>query len=147
MINEKISTMIMDARKTREKEKLSAYQDLKNEFLKYKTAEDAKPLDEEAEINIIRKLVKECQNAAVMNNDGKHDDLVKSNVAEAEILSELLPKEPSDEEIKNVIEEFINGLDCDFDRKQMGNCIKFVKGKLPSADGKKTSTLVQSYLK
>lgn len=146
MIKDSLVQMIMTARKANEKDKVSAYQDLKNEFMKFTTAKNAKPLDEEAEFQILRKLIKECQDAAEMNNDGKHDDIVAESKREAEILSELLPAGPSEADIKNAIEAFIASLDCDFDRKQMGACIKEVKGKFPTADGKTVSTLVQSYL-
>ena len=59
MYNSEINKMIMTSMKSGDKEKSAVYRLLKSEFLKFTTAKNAKPLDDAAEIQIIRKMVKE----------------------------------------------------------------------------------------
>ena len=68
MINEKITEMIMTATKNRETDKAAVYKLIKNEFLKYKTAKNAKPLDESTEIALLQKMVKQREDSIVSFN-------------------------------------------------------------------------------
>ena len=64
MYSEKIDKMIMEALKAGEKVKAGAFRMLKAEFLVFKTAKNARPLDDTAEISIIKKMIKQRQDAA-----------------------------------------------------------------------------------
>ena len=90
-------------------------------------------------------MIKERKDAAAMFIEGNRQDLADENNFEISILEEFVPKAPSEEDMRAAIEDFISTLDGTFDRKQMGNCIKFVKGKIPTVDGASLSKLVQTY--
>ncbi len=144
MYREKIDQMIMEQRKAGNSDVVLVYQALKNEFLKQKTAKNAKELDDAGEISIIKKMVKERTESAELYENGNRKDLADKEKAESAVLEKLLPAGPSEADVKAAIEEFIKTVEV-FDRKQMGNCIKFVKAKIPTVDGKQLSQLVQTY--
>ena len=54
MIN--IDELIKDALKSKDADKLKAYRNLKAKIMEYKTAKNAKPYDNQAEIQIIKKM-------------------------------------------------------------------------------------------
>lgn len=144
MYRENIDNMIMDSRKQGDSIVTIVYQAIKNEYLKQKTAKNAKLLDDDAEVFIIRKMIKERKESADMYMAGNRPELAQKEMYEASILEKLLPAGPSEEEIRAKIEEYIASVE-EFSRKHMGPCIKFVKNKLSGVDGKELSALVQTY--
>lgn len=147
MFKEKINEMIMTSRKAGEKGKVLVYQAVKNEFLKFKTAKNAGILDENAEIKLIQKMLKERQESAVIYAQNGRKDLAEKESFEVCVLKEMLPAEPNDEDYVAAIDEFVVGLgDKKFDKSQMGACIKFIKNNVLGADGKKCSQFVMARL-
>lgn len=143
MISEKINTMIMSALKAGEKDKANVYRLIKNEFLKYNTAKNAKPLDESAEITILQKMVKQREDSINEYNKVNRLDLVKSEKVELNIIQELLPTIPTKEDIEKYLhEKYPNGIE----QKLMGTVIKETKIKLIGADGKLVSDLVKNII-
>ena len=86
MYNEEINKMIMTSMKSGEKEKAAVYRLLKSEFLKFSTAKDAKTLDDSAEIQIIRKMVKERKESEKVYADAGRIDLAENEKNEYLIL-------------------------------------------------------------
>ena len=122
MISEKITGMIMEATKNKETVRASVYKLIKNEFLKFKTAKNAKPLDEAAEIGILLKMVKQREESISQYKAGNRLDLANAEQAEIDIIKEMLPKIPTKEDvqeycdnIKKIVQEevFIRSIDCD----------------------------------
>ena len=82
-------------------------------------------------------------------NSGR-EDLVETEKKEVEIISEFLPKEPSDQEIYSEILEFLGKQDISsvvLDKKDMGKVMAHLKSKLPMASGKKLSDLIKTLIK
>ena len=143
MYNSEINKMIMTSMKSGEKEKAAVYRLLKSEFLKFTTAKNAKPLDDAAEIQIIRKMVKERQESEKIYLTNNRQDLADNEKVEYSILETLLPQTPSNDEIDAFIKaSYPDGIE----QKQMGAVIKEVKEKWSSADGKVVSDLVRSHI-
>ena len=90
MIN--IDELIKNAMKSRNKTELQAYQNLKAEIQKFKTAKNAKPYDEASELTIISKYCKSLEDAIKQFSEARRDDLVASYTAEWEVLKKLLPE-------------------------------------------------------
>ena len=63
MIQEKIDELIKSAMKNSQSTALRVYRAVKTAFMEYKTAKNAKPLNEIAEINIIRKMISAREDA------------------------------------------------------------------------------------
>lgn len=147
MINEELNKMIMTAMKSGEKAKAEVYRAIKSEFLKFKTAKDAKPLDNATEISILRKMHKEREEDAKLFESNGRADLAEQNKYEASVLADLLPQAASEEDICKQIEAFKASIGAEkLEKKDMGQCVKFVKAALPTADGKTVSTLVMKVI-
>ena len=138
-----INGSIMSAMKEKNSEKANAYKNLKAKMLEFKTAKNAKPLDDAAEITIIKKMVTELHNDADLFETNNRLDLAEPARIEASYLEAFLPKEASLEEIKAVIEA---NLTEGMTMKDMGILIKTVKSKLENVDGKLVANTVKNYL-
>ena len=126
-----INNLIMCAMKARNKVALETYKMLKAKILEFKTAKNAKEYDESAEISLIQKMVQErLDSANIYKENGRHD-LADGELAQADVLSELLPPIPTEDGIE---------------KKSMGLVIKEVKEALIGADGKLISECVKSRL-
>ena len=141
MLQDKINSMIMTSMKSGEKEKAETYRLIKAKLLEAKTAKNAKPIDEAMEFTILNKMVKERLDDAANYEANGRKDLADKERLEASIISELLPKAATENEINNAIDEFVSNNGC-IDKKSMGLAIKYVKSKYATADGKLVSTLV-----
>ena len=144
MYSEKIDKMIMEALKAGEKIKAGAFRMLKSEFLVFKTAKNAKPLDDAAEISIIKKMIKQKQDAAKEYLEVGRLELADNELDEVEVLKVLLPAEITEEQIKEAVKEVANATVPI--KKNMGVFMKAVKAKYPTADGKMVSQIVSAFL-
>ena len=143
MINENINSMIMTAMKSGEKDKANVYRLIKNEFLKFSTAKNAKPLDEAAEIALLQKMVKQREESIANYKAGNRMDLVENEQKEINIINELLPAVPTEDDIKNYLTtNYPNGVE----KKSMGIVIKTIKEVLVGVDGKMLADIVKSKL-
>ena len=142
-IRNNIDRMIMEAMKAKEKGTAEVYKLIKAEFLNWKTAKNAKPLDDAAEITILQKMVKQRQDSVEQYKAAGRQDLVDQESMEIEVLQTLLPKIPT----KQDIEEYINSYYMDgIPKNMMGQVIKNIKIALPGADGKMVADIVKSHL-
>lgn len=144
-IFDNINGMIMSAMKEHNQGKANAYKNMKAKMLEFKTAKNAKPLDDSAETTIIKKMVSELLNDADIFKQNGRNDLSEAAYAEADFLKPLLPKEASESDIEAAISDYIkdNG---EFDQKSMGKVIGYVKSKFDNADGGLIARLVKSHL-
>lgn len=143
MIKENIDKMIMEAVKTKESVKASVYRLIKNEFLKYTTAKNAKPLDDATEITILQKMVKQREESIDAYKKGGREDLIVAELAEINVIKELLPEVPTKEDVVNYVNYWYqNGIE----KKQMGIVIKELKEKFVGVDGKMIADIVKEKL-
>ena len=143
MIKDNIDKMIMEAVKTKESVKASVYRLIKNEFLKYATAKNAKPLDETTEISILQKMVKQREESIEAYKKAGREDLIVAEIAEMNVIKELLPKVASKEDV-NLYLDFWYGKGIE--KKDMGKVIKEIKEKFVGVDGKMVSDCVKELL-
>lgn len=139
-----LSGLIMKAMKEKNTIKANALKNLKAKMLEFKTAKNAKPLDDAAEIGIIKKMVTELHNDADLFNSNSRNDLAESAMKESEYLEEFLPKEATIEEIKAAVEQ---NIEPGMTMKDMGRLIKLVKSMFDNVDGKLVADTVKEYLK
>lgn len=143
MIRENIDKMIMEAMKAKETVKASVYRLIKNEFLKFSTAKNAKPLDEAAEISILQKMVKQREESIEAYKKNNRFDLIETEVAEMDVLMNLLPNVASKEEVEDYVTYWYpDGIE----KKDMGKVIKEIKEKFAGVDGKMVADIVKSKL-
>lgn len=145
MIKDNLSELILDSMKRGQKVRIDALRAIKAAILNYETAKNAKPLDEIAEINIVRKLVEQREDSAKIYKEANRLDLAEEELKQAEVLREFLPKPISESEIQDVFDELVkSGISPE--KKNLGNLIKGIKERLPLANGKLVSQIVMKNL-
>ena len=142
MIQNQIDGLIKSAMLNKQASALRAYRAVKTAFMEYKTAKNAKPLDEAAEINIIRKMISAREDAIQQFEAAGRLELAKAEAEEIVYLKPMLPPEVSEEDIRAYAESVIieKGI------QNMGKYVKVLKEKFPTTDGKLISTIVKSLL-
>lgn len=146
-IKNDLNKLILESMKAGEKLKTEAFRAIKTAFMNWETAKEnvGKELDEQVELQILRKMVASYKDAADQCNDGKHDALVQENLAYVQIIESLLPAAASEEDIQNAFDT-IKAEGIEPVKKNMGVFIKQIKQMLPTADGKTVSTIVAKNL-
>ena len=141
----KYTKMVMGEMKAGNKERANVFKLIKAKMMEFVTRADKPVLDTKAEIVILNKMVKERKDTATEYSKAGRQELANQELFEPNVISELLPKAASEEDIKNAISEYIasNG-PCTM--KQMGAIIKYVKSKFDNVDGALTSKLVKESL-
>lgn len=145
-IKNDLNKLILESMKAGEKLKTEAYRAIKAAFMNWETAKEnvGKELDEQAELQILRKMVASYREAAGECNDGKHDALVQENLAYAEIIESLLPVAATKEDILKCFNDVIGQDGFEPVKKNMGIIIKTIKEALPTADGKMVADVVKA---
>ena len=157
-----INELIKQATKSKNQVELRAYKNLKAEIQNFKTAKNAKPYDEAAEIGIIKKYCDKLSQSIEQFQKAHREDLAQEYMVERDILRKLLPEPVNEGQIyktleawcyeKNFFEDFCSKEDpadmvsFQIPKKEMGNAIKHLKSKFPQADGKMISNIVKEYL-
>ncbi len=139
MIQEKLNELIKEAMKSGNKLRLETLRAIKTAEMEYRTAKNAKPLDETAEVGILRKMVSQREDAAAEYVRGGRQDLAEKELLEVEVIKEFLPAEISRDTIEAAAREIIDVKDI----KMMGKYIKALRDKFPTADGKMISETVK----
>lgn len=149
-----IDNMIKQAMKSKNQVELRAYKNLKAEIQTFKTAKNAKLYDETAEIQLISKMCKKLEDGILGFSEAGREDLVTEYRDELEVLKKLLPEPINESDIKSEFEMWMiqnaeNGKLESYNnlpKKEMGNAIKYLKSKFPTADGKMISKIVKKYV-
>ena len=156
MIN--IDELIKTSMKAKNQVELRAYKNLKAEIQTFKTAKNAKPYDEVAEISIIKKYCEKLEKSILSFSEARREDLVTEYSDELEVLRKLLPKPVNESDIEYILynwadeENFMDYSGSDLPeikipKKEMGRAIKYLKSKFPQADGKVISEIVKRFIK
>ena len=146
MIN--IDELIKISMKAKNQVELRAYKNLKAEIQTFKTAKNAKPYDEVAEISIIKKYCEKLEKSILSFSEAHREDLVLEYSDELEVLRKLLPEPVGEREICSFIgndQEYFSQFEDEYlnekgeivkgiqiPKKEMGNAIKYIgylKGK------------------
>ena len=140
MLKENLNELIKNAMLEKNKTKLETLRAVKTAFLNFETAKNAKPLDEAAEIQLIRKLISQREEARDQFNAAGRIELADKEQA---VLTEFLPKPVEPEEIENFVKTLITP---GVGKKDMGRLVKETKTKFPTAEGKIIADLVKKLL-
>ena len=146
MIYENIDKLIAEAMTKKESEKVSTLRLMKAKFIEFKTAKNAKPLDNAAEMSILKKMANERIESIKIYEENNRIDLAEKEKAELAVIEAFLPKEPTEAEILGKLDDIIVGDKIDPVMKNMGILIKKIKEAFPTADGKKVSDIVKARL-
>jgi len=132
--------------KARAQDRLDALRMIKTALKKHEV-DAMKPLDEAAEMQVLKSLVKQRQEAAEMFRKGGRPELAEKEEAELRLIESFLPAAPAEEEMDAAVaaalaETGITSL------KQMGAVMKAAQARLAGkrVDGKLLSDKVRARL-
>lgn len=135
-----ITKKIMEAMKSHDKVASETYKLIKAKILEFKTKKNAPKYNDEAEIKLLQKMIKERKDTAKVYSDNGRPELAEKELAEAAVIDALLPKTPTEDDVVKYIQDhYANGID----KKQMGSVIKEVKSALLGVDGSMVANIVK----
>lgn len=144
---DQISNDIKEAMKARDKVRLETLRNIKKVFIEAKTAPGADDTLEDADaLKILSKLAKQGKDAAVTFVTQNRQDLADNELEQVKVIEEYLPKQMSEDEIKQAVKEIIAATGATSMKdmgKVMGTASKQLAGK---ADGKIISGIVKKLL-
>jgi uncharacterized protein YqeY len=143
---DRVQQDMVAAMKGREGARLSGLRMIKAALMKQKV-DSPKPLDEAAEMQVLKSLVKQRADAAEMFRKGGRIEQAEKEEAERVLIESYLPAAASDTEIETAIAEAMaeTGITS---LKQMGVVMKATQARLKgkTVDGKALSDKVRSKL-
>lgn len=150
-----IDELIKESLKNKKTSELKVYRNLKADIMAFKTQKNAPTYDEAAELKIIQKYVTKMEDAEKQYSHAGRLDLASECRDELEVLRKLLPEPVTASEIYEELRywaeknHYINeeiASEIKIPKKEMGVVIKYIKSKLPTADGKMISEIVKENL-
>lgn len=145
-LKEKIKNDLRQALKKRDERRISTLRMLNNALINLEITQKRRKLDDQAIQKTIQSEVKKRRDSIEAFQKGNRDDLVKKESEELEILKEYLPAELSQEEIREIVQKIISGLEDKSPKnfgQVMGQVMKEVQGR---AEGKIVSQIVKEEL-
>ena len=134
------------AMKERREQTLNALRMIKAALMKHQV-DTMKPLDEAAEMQVLKSLIKQRQDAAEMFRKAGREEQAAKEESERAIIEAYLPASATPEEIETAIQEAISETGVS-SLKNMGMVMKSVQARLKGkmVDGKTLSEKVRSRL-
>jgi len=146
-LSEQLQKDLVAAMKAKEEVRLSAVRMIKTALQKANVADPSKPLNEAAEQQLLKSLVKQRVEAAEMFRKGGREELADKEDAERKIIEAYLPASASEEDIETAVTAALAETGATAS-KQMGIVIKAAQAKLAgkTVDGKILSEKVKARL-
>jgi len=146
-LQEKIMDKMKEAMKTKDKVALESLRAIKSELLLIQTKTAAtEELTEDDEIKLLQKLVKQRKDSAAIYKEQGRDDLAEPELAQVAVISQFLPVQMSDDDVKRTVAKIIKAVGAT-SMKDMGNVMALASKQLAGkADGKSISTAVKQLL-
>lgn len=146
-LEEKINQDIKSAMIAKDSTRLRGLRAIKSAILLAKTEKaGTTALNEEAELKVLQKLVKQRKESAEIYKSQNREDLFTIELEEQKVIEEYLPKQLSKEEIEAVVKDIIAQVGAS-GMKDMGKVMGLANQKLAGqADGKTVSEVVKTSL-
>jgi uncharacterized protein YqeY len=143
---DQVQQQMVAAMKAKDEARLSALRMIKAALMKYKV-DSPKPLDEAAEMSILKMLIKQRVDAAEMFRKAGRTEQAEKEEAERALIESYLPAGASAEEMDAAIAAAMSETGAT-EIKQMGAVMKAVQEKLKgkTVDGKALSDKVRAKL-
>ncbi len=144
-IIEKIDIELIKALKSGEKEKVVVLRGLKSD-IKYKKIDKGENLTNEEVIDVLSVNTKKIRDSIEQFDKGGREDLVTKEKTALEIISEYLPEQLGEEELRGIVKQAVEESGAE-SPQQMGLVMKIVMPKIKGrADGKLVSKLATEFL-
>lgn len=144
---DQIQKDMVTAIKSKQEARLSALRMIKAALMKYKADNPDKPLDQAAEMQLLKQLIKQRVDAAEMFHKAGRSEQAEKEEAEKSLIESYLPAGASEAEIDAAVAEAIGETGAS-SIKQMGAVMKAAQARLhgKTVDGKLLSDKVRSKL-
>ena len=146
-LKQQIEGDIKKAMLAKQKDELTALRGIKSLILLAETEKGAKEsLSQDQEMKILMKAAKQRKDSAALYQEKGRDELASKELFELEVINRYLPKQLSEEELKEELKALVTQLGASGPQdmgKVMGAATKKLAGK---ADGKTISMLVKGIL-
>ena len=140
-MRKEIDSMISEATKSKELDKLKVLRLIKAELLK--ASKSGHDFDDN---KILLKMADQRKDSIRQYTAAGRMDLVESEEKELKILSEYLPTQPSEEEVRNYTNEILRSAEKTLTMKDMKFILSEVQKKFPSVSGKIVSEELKKYI-
>ncbi|MFC7356802.1 GatB/YqeY domain-containing protein [Jejudonia soesokkakensis] len=146
-LSEEIMKAMKFAMKNKDQKALQALRSVKSAILLAQTESGAKEdLNEEQEIKILQKLVKQRKDSAAIYKEQGREDLATPELEEAEVIAKFLPEQLSEEKVEEIVDAVIEQTGAS-SMGDMGKVMGLVNGRIGGqADGKTISSIVKKKL-
>jgi uncharacterized protein YqeY len=148
-LQEDIKKEMVEAMKAKDEIRLRVLRGLVTLFTQELTATKRTPQDtlsDDEVLTLVRRALKQRNEAADQFINGGRDDLAENEKKEAEVLKKYLPAMLSDDEVEKVVDAKINEMGLS-DKKDMGKLIGAVMGELKGkADGSVVRKIIENKL-
>lgn len=146
-LEDKVMALIKEAMKAKDHVRLTTLRAIKAAILEAKTASGASGvISEKEELKLIQKMAKQRKDSMTIFKEQNREDLASKEAQELEILTEFLPEQMDESDLKKVISDLIAeiGASGPMDMgKVMGQAQKKLAGK---ADGGVIAKIVKQIL-
>ncbi len=144
---DRISEDIKAAMKARATERLEALRGVKKEFLEARTAKGATgELSDEQATRILAKMIKQRKESAEIYTAQNRPELAEAELAQAAVIEEYMPRQLSDEELRERLREIIARTGAS-SPKEMGKVMGVASKELAGqAEGRAISAAVKELL-
>jgi len=145
-LEKKLMPDLKQAMKAKDQAALRGIRAIKAELLKFKTSGTGEDLNEDAEIKILQRLVKQRQDSLTIFEEQGREDLAVVEREEIAIITKYLPAQLSPEELKAQIQAIITKTGAS-SMKDMGKVMGMASNAFAGkADGKSISSVVKELL-
>ena len=145
-LEQKVNSDLKTAMKAKDQAALRGIRAIKSAILLAKTDGSGQELNEEKEIKMLQKLVKQRKDSLEIYEKQNREDLAKIEAEEIAVIERYLPKQLDQAELEKIIKEIIAETGAS-SMKDMGKVMGIASKKLAGqADGKTISTVVRSIL-
>ncbi len=146
-LQDKVMTEMKAAMRAKDSNKLEALRAVKSAILLAQTDAAGKDgLNEDEELKLLQKLVKQRKESAVIYIEQGREDLAQPELDQAAVIEEFLPEQMSEQEIEAKVEEIISRTGAS-GMQDMGKVMGVASNELAGkADGKTISTIVKRKL-
>lgn len=146
-LQDKVMAEMKDAMRAKDSNKLEALRAVKSAILLAQTdASGRDGLNEDEELKLLQRLVKQRKESAAIYKEQGREDLAQPELDQAAVIEGFLPEQMSEEEIEAEVEKIITQTGASGMQdmgKVMGVASKELAGR---ADGKTISTIVRKKL-
>ncbi len=145
-LKDELSEAMKTAMRKGDKMELSAIRLLRSE-IRNKEIDIGRDIDDEEIVALISKGIKKCQEAIEQFKRGNRSDLVEKEEKEIETLRRFLPRQLTEDELKDIVTQTIEEVGAD-SPKDLGRVMAAIMPKIRGrAEGKIVSKMVRETLK